>query len=443
MTKRNAKKIVFNRVFNRKFEADFSGGEITSDAGGALLREADRQLDLTRRMAEVFSDSREKEKVKHDALEMIRQRVFAIALGYEDLNDHDHLRHDPLFRMLAGKDAALASSPTLCRFENAVTRAILWCIAQELVETFIASFKSAPRELVLDFDATDDLIHGQQEGRFFHGYYDNYCFLPLYVFCGERLLAAYLRPSNIDGAKHAWALLALLVRRLRTEWPDIRIVFRGDAGFARWPMLRWCERHGVDYIVGLAKNGRLNEIAADIHAKAERRFNETGEKQRVFGEIFYAAGTWDRKRRVIVKAEHDKRGANPRYVVTSLVGDPGYLYEEIYCARGEMENRIKEQQLHLFADRTSAHEFDVNQLRVLLSAAAYVLMEHIRRVGLAGTELARAQCQTIRLKLLKIGAVVVRNTRRIVLHMASGYPFAGVFEQTVRRLMKTPVFAPT
>ncbi len=277
-------------------------------------------------------------------------------------------------------------------------------------------------------------MHGLQQGRFFHGYYGDWCFLPLYVFCGEQLLVSYLRPSNIDVAKHAWAILKLLVTRLRAAWPGGKIIFRGDSGFCRCKMLRWCERHGVDYIVGLAKNSRLLALAADSMQSAAAQWESTQQKQRIFGWLDYAAGTWDRARRVIAKAEHSAQGANPRFVVTSLEGDAGALYDEVYCARGEMENRIKEQQLGLFADRTSCHGWWANQFRLLLSAAAYVLMETIRRVGLCGTELARAQVTTIRLKVLKIGAVILRNTRRIRLLFSSAYPYHELFGSMLRKL---------
>jgi hypothetical protein len=279
-----------------------------------------------------------------------------------------------------------------------------------------------------------DRVHGLQQGRFFHGYYGDWCFLPLYVFCGEQLLVSYLRPSNIDGAKHAWAILKLLVARLRAAWPKVKILFRGDSGFCRWKMLRWCERHGVDYIVGLAKNPRLLALADRLRQSAAAQFESTKEKQRHFGCIEYAAASWDRARRVIAKAEHNAQGANPRFVVTSLEGDAQQLYDELYCARGEMENRIKEQQLGLFADRTSCHGWWANQFRLLLSAAAYVLMETIRRVGLCGSELARAQVSTIRLKVLKIGTVILRNTRRIRLLFSSAYPYQELFASMLRRL---------
>ena len=307
-------------------------------------------------------------------------------------------------------------------------------MSRVLVEQFIASFRQAPTELILDFDATDDRVHGLQEGRFFHGCYGDWCFLPLDVFCGEQLLVSYLRPSNIDAAKHAPAILKLLVTRLRAAWPGVRIIFRGDSGFCRWKMLRWCERHGVDYIVGLAKNPRLPALAGEALQSAAAQFASTQEKQRHFGWLDYAADPWERARRVIAKAEHRAQGANPRFVVTSLTGDAQALYDEVYCARGEMENRLKEPQLGLFADRTSCHGWWANQFRLLLSSAACVLMETIRRVGLCGRELARAQVTTIRLKVLKLGAVILRNTRRIRLLFSSAYPDQELFTSMLRKL---------
>ena len=287
---------------------------------------------------------------------------------------------------------------------------------------------------ILDFDATDDPVHGNQEKRFFHGYYDHYCFLPLYVFCGEQLLCAYLRPSKIDGAKHAWAILSLLVKRIRQSWPDVRIIFRGDSGFCRHRMLSWCERKGVRYIVGIAKNVRLNTLASDLMQKAMTQFNEAGEKQRLFGEFAYAAGSWRTRRRVIAKAEYTDKGSNPRYVVTNLDGEAQHLYDHLYCARGEMENHIKEQQLDLFADRTSCHKWWPNQFRLLLASLAYTLIEAIRRLALHGTDMARARCSTIRLKLFKIGAVILKNTRRIRFMMAGGCPYQEIFRTACRRL---------
>ena len=300
-------------------------------------------------------------------------------------------------------------------------------------EKFVNSFTRAPKELILDFDCTDDRVHGLQEGRHFHGFYYDFCFLPLYVFCGEQLLVSYLRESNIDSAKHAWAILGLLVKALRKRWPEVKIILRADSGFCRWKMLRWCERAGVHYIVGLAKNERLNTLSAKLQKRAERKHRRSGLKVRLFSQFKYKAKTWDKKRRVIAKAEHSDRGANPRYVLTNLEGRSQSLYDDIYCARGEMENRIKEQQLGLFSDRTSCHVWWANQFRLLLSSAAFVLLEALRRIGLKGTQLARAQVGTIRLRLLKIGAIITRNTRRIRLWLSSSFPLKELFGCCLRR----------
>jgi hypothetical protein len=415
-------------------EAHFGGGSVSSDGGVLLLRQADRRLGLTAGVAAVLGDERRRSSCQHDVRSLVRQRVYALALGYEDLNDHQTLRADPGLQTAVERDEPLASSPTLCRWENRADRDAAWAIHRVLVERFIVSYKRPPRRLVLDFDATDDAVHGNQEGRFFHGYYDHYCFLPLYVFCGSQLLVSYLRPSSADPARHVWAILALLVRRLRQEWPEVEIVFRGDSQLCRWRVLAWCERHGVGYIVGLAKNNRVQAEAVGLMAAAHAGFVATGAKQRLFADLVYAAGTWDKPRRVIAKAEHGDQGSNPRFVVTNLDGDAQMLYDTVYCARGEMENRIKEQQLDLFADRTSCHHWWPNQLRLLLSSLAYTLLEAIRRLALQGTELARAQCGTIRLKLLKIGAVVVRNTRRVRFILSSGYPLQALFFQVAARL---------
>jgi hypothetical protein len=444
---------LFASLDRRQLVADFDGGDITSDGGLPLLREVDRKIGLLDALDAAIGDPRNPIFVVHDQRTMLAQRIFGIAAAYEDLNDHNRLRRDTLLQAMTERQLKpsqeegdpLASPSTLCRLENRLTRGDLVRMAKVFVEKFVASYHTPPQELVLDFDATDDPIHGLQEGRFFHGYYDEYCFLPLYVYCGDQLLVAYLRPSNIDAAKHSRAILCLLVERFRQVWPNVRIVFRGDSGFCRWRMLRWCDRHGVDYIVGLAKNNVLKRMARRSMIQARWDHRRSGLKQRLFEDLTYAAGTWDRSRRVIAKAEHSDQGENPRFVVTSLQGPGQELYEKVYCQRGEMENRIKEQQLHLFADRTSCHDFLANQFRVLLSAAAYVLVETLRRVGLAGTELAQAQVDTIRLKLLKIGARVVRSVRRIVLHLASGYPLRELLAGVIRRLQDwryTPAIGP-
>jgi hypothetical protein len=424
----------FPAVKRRAVQASFTGGNVTSDGGIALLRQVDRNLGLTKQLARVLPDPRQRSRVVHPLRSLVRQRIYGLAQGYEDLNDHDTLRHDLAWQTAVERDVPLASSPTLCRLENRADRQVAWAMHEVLVEQFIGSFAKAPSELILDFDATDDRVHGQQEGRFFHGYYGDYCFLPLYVFCGDQLLAAYLRPSNIDSARHAWAVLKLLVRRLRQAWPQVKITLRADSGFCRWRMLRWCEDHQIGYVVGLAKNSRVLGLAQELIDQAAANHQAQSKKQRLFGEVSYAAGTWDRARRVLVKAEHSDKGSNPRFVITNLQSDPQELYDQVYCARGEMENRIKEQQLGLFADRTSCHGWWPNQFRLLLSSCAYVLMERMRALALAGTELARAQVNTIRLKLLKIGAVVIRNTRRVRLLLSSSCPYQSIFSQAIKAL---------
>lgn len=428
-------RLEFPALKRRTVQAEFSGGDITSDGGVLLLRQVDRVLGLTQAMDRVLFDPRDPQRIEHSQLSLLRQRIYGLCQGYEDLNDHTGLRLDPALQTAVERDEPLASSSTLCRFENRVGRAAAVRLHEVLIEQFIDSFKAPPEELILDFDATDDAVHGRQVGRFFHGYYDHYCFLPLYVFCGEQLLVSYLRPSNIDGAQHAWAILALLVRRLRQAWPGVRIIFRGDSGFCRRRMLAWCERHDIGYLVGIARNARLERQAQNLIQAAGHDYERTRQKVRHFTDIDYAAESWTRQRRVIVKAEHTDQGANPRFVVTNLEGDAQTLYETVYCARGEMENRIKEQQLGLFADRTSCHHWWPNQWRLLLSSFAYVLLEGIRRLALAGTELARAQVGTLRLKLLKIGAVILRNTRRVRFLLSSAYPYQALFRQVVERLV--------
>ena len=424
----------FPAVKKRTVSASFTSGDVTSDGGITLLRQTDRRLGLTKALAKVLPDPRAPERIEHPLLALVRQRVYGLAQGYEDLNDHDTLRHDLAWQTAVERDRPLASSPTLCRLENRADRQVAWAVHAVIVEKFIASFAQPPTELILDFDGTDDPVHGRQAGAFFHGYYGDYCFLPLYVFCGEQLLVAYLRPGNSDAARHAGAILKLLVARLRQAWPQVKLTFRGDSGFCRWRLLRWCEDHDVKYVVGLAKNARLLAAAQPLIEQAQAGFQEEHQKQRVFGEVQYAAQSWDRERRVLVKAEHTTQGSNPRFVVTNLAGDAQTLYDEVFCARGEMENRIKEQQLGLFADRTSCQGWWANQFRLLLSSCAYVLVERLRALGLAGTELARAQASTIRLKLLKIGAVVLRNTRRVRLLLSSSYPYQALFSQVLKAL---------
>jgi len=350
------------------------------------------------------------------------------------LNDHSTVRQDVAMQTAVGVDREVASAPTLCRLEKWADRAASGRLHRVLVEQFIASFKAAPEELVLDFDATDNPLYGQQEGRFFHGYYDSYCYLPLYVFCGQQLLCAYLRPSRIDGAKHAAAILKLLAKRLRQAWPKVRIIFRGDSGFCRQRIINYCERTDVNYIIGLARNPRLQSITEFLELAMKDEFESTGRKQREVGEFMYAAQTWAKERRVITRLEYGEQGNNPRYVVTNLTGEPQALYDDLYCQRGEAENRIKEAQVGLFATRTSCHHFQSNQFRMLLAALGYVLIERLRALALKGTALAKAQVDTLRNRLLKLGGVVTRNTRRIRLYFASNWPSAGIFAHAMNEL---------
>ena len=434
MTKCYQRTFEFPRVNRRVVEANFAGGDISSDGGVLLLRQVDHRLGLSAAVAAALCDPRRQASCDHDVHSLVRQRLYAIALGYEDLNDHEALRRDVAMQTAVERDHLLASASTLCRFENRADRDTGWCLHKILVDQFIGSFKRPPKKLMLDFDATDDAVHGEQDGRFFHGFYNHYCFLPLYVFCGDQLLVSYLRPSNIDGAKHSWAILSLLVKRLRQVWPKAKIIFRADSGFCRWKMLRWCERHDIAYIVGLAKNQRLNARTAVLQQEAAECFAASASKVRWFTDIHYGARSWDHSRRVIAKIEHSSHGANPRYVVTNLEGDAKHLYDKIYCARGDMENRIKESQLDMFADRTSCQRWWPNQFRLLLSSLAYTLIEAIRRLALKGTELARAYVGTIRLKLFKIGAVILINTRRIRFLLASGCPYKELYFLVAHRL---------
>lgn len=434
MTKCYQTLLPFSSVKRRRVEADFTGGDITSNSGVLLLAQADKRLGLTAAIAKVLTDNRRQSNCTHSLLSLIKQRLYALALGYEDLNDHTELRHDPALQTAVHQLDALGSSATLCRLEQRADRDTAIAMHQVLFEQFVRQHKKPPKHLILDFDATDTPLHGEQEERFFHGYYDHYCYLPLYVFSGRDLLVSYLRPSNIDGAKHAWAILSLLVKALRQQWPEVKITLRADSGFCRWRMLRWCERHNVNYIVGIAQNKRLRAEAAEWIALAESRFDTTGKKQRLFTSVHYAAKSWDKRRRIIVKAEHTRLGSNPRFVVTNLSQTDRYLYDKVYCARGEMENRIKDQQLGLFADRTSCHRWWPNQFRQLLSGMAYVLFEGLRRLALKNTLLAKASPQRIRLTLLKIGAVIIRNTRRIRFLMSSACPHQELYRQVALSL---------
>jgi Transposase DDE domain group 1 len=427
--------IELGRLGRRVIEANFGGGDICSDGGVLLLRRVDQCIGLSRAAAAALSDPRDPTRITHSLRDLLAQRIYGLCCGYEDLNDHDSLRGDLLMQTAVGRVDALASSPTLSRLETRATRAQAVVLHGVLVNQFIASHQTPPEELVLDIDASDVPLHGSQEQSEFHAYYDHHCYLPLYVFCGQAMLACVLRRSRIDGAKNAAAVIKLLVARLRQAWPEARIIVRGDSGFCRQRLLRWCERSGVSYIIGLARNARLQATVQYAEAMLANEYERTGTKQRLIDEFTYAADSWDIERRVITRLEHGAQGNNPRFVVTNLVGDAIQLYERLYCARGEAENRIKEAQLDLFGTRASCHKFAANQLRLLLAALAYTLMHRLRSIALKGSELERATAATIRVRLLKIGAAVVRNTRRVRVLLASHHPLRELFALAAARLL--------
>src|SRR5437660_3831749 len=443
----------FTPVEGRDVIAAFDGGSITSDAGALLLKETDRAIGMVSRFAACFHDERRQHLIEHEVETLVGQRVFGMALGYEDVNDHDELRHDPMMAVLAGKlearredCAPVAGKSTLNRLELSRLEPTRYhrishnpvAIKGLLVDLFLEAHQTAPREIILDLDATDDPLHGHQEERFFHGYYDCYCYLPLYVFCGRHLLAAKLRPANIDGAAGAIEEIARIVAQIRARWPLVRIILRADSGFARDAMMAWCEANGVDFIFGLARNVRLTRTIGAELVEARNESQASGQPARRFKDFIWSTrNSWSRQRRVIAKAEWTKGEANPRFIVTSLTaadGDGRRLYEDVYCARGEMENRIKECQIDLFADRTSTATMNANQLRLWFASMAYVLIEGTRRLALQATDLADATCGTIRRKLFKIGALVTISVRRIKFAMASGCPYKTVFATAHRAL---------
>jgi Transposase DDE domain group 1 len=437
----------FKAFGSREIVARFDGGTISSDGGALLLRETDKRLNLLARLSQCFLDGRAQWMVRHSVLEMVSQRVYGLALGYEDINDHEQLRDDPLFHVLAGREVVeqpLAGKSTLNRMElgngeeNRYKKITFWKqgIDELLVNIFLESYAQAPAEIILDVDSTDLPLHGQQEGRFFHGYYDSYCYLPLYIFCGEQVLCARLRQSNRDAYAGTLVELQRIVGQIRAAWPEVKIILRGDSGFCRNELMSWCENHRVDYVLGLARNQRLRRIIGQAMWEASQEWEKTGQPARVFREFDYQTkrtkkGGWERPRRVVAKAEHIDGKENPRFVVTSLNAEQWArqaLYEELYCARGDMENRIKEQ-FSLFADRVSAETMRANQMRLYWSVMGYVLVSGLRRLGLKATELAQAQVSTIRTKLLKIGAQVRVSVRKVWVSMASSYPWQGLYQQ--------------
>lgn len=463
-TECRSEKLEFQACGARQVVAEFNGGTITSDGGVLLLKEVEAKRKIIKQFAACFTDHRDPDKIEHTIEDLVGQRIYGLALGYEDLNDHDWLRRDPLLAAAVGKidpegqerrreadrGKGLAGKSTLNRLElrsddpakNGRYKKIALDekkVDDFFIDIFVQAHEEPPKLIVIDLDATDDPLHGKQEGRFFQGYYREYCYLPLYFFCGDFLLCSRLRTADKQPGSVALEDIKPIVKRLREHWPEVSIWFRGDSGFSRDDIMTWCEdTEGVEYLFGQAKNKRLEKLLAEEMAEAKKKFEATGQAARVFGDFRYETlDSWSRERRVVGKAEHLEKGANPRFVVTSLSREeyPAQsLYEDHYCARGEMENRIKEQQLELFADRTSTHYLKSNQVRLWFSSVAYVLMNEMRRLGLCGTEMEQAQCGTIRLRLLKIGAQVQVTVRRVVVRLASSYPFQELFLEIYRRL---------
>jgi hypothetical protein len=460
------KTLPFHALGRRRVSGSFDGGRITSDGGGLLLRETERLVGVIRQFAACFTDYRDPERIEHTVTELVGQRIYGLAHGYEDLNDHDELRHDPLMAVLVGKQdprgqnrrehcdrgKALAGKSTLNRLEltpadagadNRYKKIVIdqGAVERFFVDVFLQAHRQAPRRIVLDLDATDDPLHGNQEGRFFHGYYMNYCYLPLYIFCGEFLLCAKLRPANIDAAAGAREEVARIVEQIRAVWPKTHIVIRADSGFCREPLMMWCEdQENVDFVLGLAKNERLIRRIRKQLRQAKRTYHQTGRAARVYQDFSYRTReSWSWSRRVVGKAEYLAKGSNPRFVVTSIPADEidaATLYENEYCGRGEMENRIKEQQLYLFADRTSTTQMRSNQIRLWFSSAAYALVQALRRLGLKGTQMAKAQCHTIRRRLFKIGALVRVTVRRVWVSWSESYPYKELFTQIYAKLQR-------
>lgn len=478
MTKCNSNRPVLKRLRRQAVEVDFEGGTLTSDGGLVLLREVDRRLDLIRRIDEAIPDPRDPLHTAHPQAEILTSRIFGIAAGYEDANDHHQLRHDPAFQVAAGRTPSqnnydedrypLASPSTHSRFENRIDQRTIFRLHKVLVDTFLDSYSEPPQEIILDYDATNDPTHGKQEKCFFNGFYDGYCFLPLYVFCGNQILVSYLRPSSVGTAHHARSITKLLVQQIRSRWPNTKIILRGDSGFAVESLMRWCDKNNVGYVFGLPKNDVLvREIACEM-TRARIKHTCLGGNRAFFKWFRYRTQkTWNRHRWVVGKAEYTEQGANPRFVVTNLPSDEGIadevyhrprqngkqvrslkeprtlcsvnrnpeeFYRTMYCMRGEMENRIKEQQLYLFADRTSCTSFLANQFRLMLSSMAYVLVDGLRRLGLQGTAHPRLRVDTIRLRLLKIAARVRVTCRRVTFHLCSHYPYAAIFTAVMNRL---------
>ena len=483
VTKRSPKRPALKRLRRQAVEVDFDGGTLTSDGGLLLLREVDRRLGLIDRIDQAILDPRDPLHTAHPQHEILTSRIFGIAAGYEDANDQQQLRHDPAFQVAAGRTPAqnrydiqsghypLASPATHCRLENRVDAGAIFKMHEILVDNFLDSYDRPPTEIILDYDATDDTVHGNQDRRHFNGFYNSYCFLPLYVFCGDQILVSYLRPSSVGAAHHARPITKLLVQKIRSRWPDVKIILRGDSGYAIERLMRWCDKNNVGYVFGLQKNNALERKIACEMTRAKIAQRHRGVKQTCFSWFRYRTGrSWDRHRWVLGKAEYSGKGPNPRFIVTNLFGsdgvvdevrhrprhggkqssvlkhagyacsaaiDPEKFYRRMYCLRGEMENRIKEQQLCLFADRTSCTRFMANQFRLMLSSFAYVLLDSLRRLGLGGSEQSRLRVDTIRLRLLKIAARVRVSCRRVVFQLASEHPGEAMFRRVLERLCRS------
>ena len=441
----NSESVDFKACGALKVVADFSGGHVTSDAGVLLLRETDERLKLCESAAAVIPDPRNPAKIQHSQVSILQQRVFALALGYEDVIDHDSLCNDFAFQTATGRDQKLAGASTVGRLEHRCERTTMWDLHRVLLDTFFSAHDLAPQEIVLDLDSTDFTVHGQQEGRSFNAYYDDNIFLPLYIFCGRHLLVSYLRPGRVDNMKHVMPIMKILIAEIKKRWPGTKIVVRGDSGFYRPHFLSWLEKNRVAYLIGFAQNSALNRCGRFAAAEAEKLFEKNNSKSRCVDSFFYHAGSWVRPlkgkkrkkehivRKVIVRAETGEKGTDLRYVVTNIKGSSKDIYEA-YCQRGEMENRIKDAKNHMFADRTSSIYWMANQFRMMLSSLAYTLVEGLRRFGLQGTELETAEVTTVRTKILKIGAVIIRNTRRVVLKMSEAYPYKELYLGIAARL---------
>ena len=427
-------KLTFSPLSRRQIEADFSGGHITSDAGLLLLREVDKQHRLTQQLASALNDDRNPLLVRHELKTLVRQRVFAVAAGYEDLNDHETLRFDQAHQTAMEQDSALAGKSTLSRIERKADRQAIIKAHELLWHHFIDQHDQPPAEIVLDFDGTDIPVHGDQPGKFFNAYYDHHCYFPLYVFCGRHLLVSYLRTSDRSDSRHSWAILALLVRFIRQFWPDTRIVFRGDCGFYRPRLLSWCDRNQVDYLVGISKNSRLLKEVEAPSKLVKQAHEQLDEKVATTYRFLYQARSWKKARWIVSRLEEGELGSNPRFIISSRYDEGFELYYKQYCARGDMENRIKDQQLSLFADRTSSTRWWTNQWRLILSGFAYTLLERLRD-HLKKTRFERMSPCNLRLKLIKVGAVIIRNTRRIRVLMSDAYPYKEELEILIQRLV--------